>query len=184
MLYLNLPYFSGMFSSRILVIFIAGLMVFGKAIGQQGDFCDAISVIMRDAPNKFRNVRGKLQQANVNATFWDCSINVPGTLKSRFVASMGLFYEGAFMQSKNKDDVQSVYDTYKALLSSCLGAQDFKMTIQPNFFPGMEAYKKLVYMQEIKDDVQMDHPPAHTALEATYSKDLGTYTVVMYIFEH
>ena len=75
---------------------------------------------MRDAPNKFRNTRGKLKDANANATIWNCEIKIPGTISSRFVASMGLFYEGAFLQTPNKDDLKAIYDKYKAKLDSCL----------------------------------------------------------------
>ena len=183
-LFLNLPYFSGMFIARFLIIFIIGIVTWTETMGQQDEFCEAISYIMQDAPNKFRNIRGKLQQANSTATLWDCGIKIPGTIKSRFVASMGLFYEGAFLQTMNKEDVQKVYDKYKELLNKCLGAQGFKMSQQDNFYPGLEHYKKLIFMLDANEKEAPEHPPAHAALEATYSKDLGIYTVVMYIFEH
>ncbi len=173
-----------MFIGRFLIFFLIGIAAWTETMGQQDDFCDAVSAIMRDAPNKFKNIRGKLQQANSTATLWDCGIKIPGTIKSRFVASMGLFYEGAFIQPKNKDDIQSVYDTYKGLLNKCLGAQGYKQSTQKNFYPGLDQYKKLVFMLDASEDDKSEHPPAHAALEATYSKDLGIYTVVMYIFDH
>jgi hypothetical protein len=152
--------------------------------GQTGDFCNAISTITRDAPNKFRNIRGKLIDANANATTWACGIKVPGTIGSRFVASMGLFYEGGFLQSKKKEDVRPAYDRCKNLLASCLGPQGYIVSEQPNFYPGMAEYKKLVFMPAVKEDDKTEAAPAHLALEATFNKDIGQYTIVLYIFEH
>jgi hypothetical protein len=155
-----------------------------SGIAQQGDFCKAINTILKDAPNKFRNLRGKELQNNPNAIIWECGVKAPGSLASRFVVAMGLFYEGAFLQTQNKADVKPAYDEYKALLSNCLLPQGFKLTYQENFYPGMGEYKKLAFMPEIKPDATDKKPPPHVTMEATYSKALEKYTLVIYIFEH
>lgn len=179
----NLAYFSGMTRYCIFVIFICSFCT-GSVRGQSEAVCDAIGVIVRDAPNKFRNIRGKLMDANSSATLWECGVSIPGTLKSRFVASMGLFYEGAFLQTQKIEEVGPVYEKYKSELNTCLSAMGYKMSLQDNFYPGLQQLKKLVFMQEISEGVTPALPPAHIALEATYSKDLGIYTVVLYIFDH
>jgi len=168
---------------KAFVLLMLAVLSFGRLLAQD-DFCDAIGAILHDAPGKFRNIRGKLKESNANATIWDCGVRVPGTIKSRFVASQGLFYEGGFLQTANKDEVKGVYDRCTALLSQCLLPQGFKMTTQPNFYAGLGAYKKVVFMQELPASAPVGPPPAHIALEATYSKELGIYTVVMFIFEH
>jgi len=153
--------------------------------GQSGDFCNALSVIMRDAPNKFRNIRGKLVDANANATIWACGIQVPGTLKARFVASMGLFYEGAFLQTQNKDDIKAIYQKYSSLLDTCLLSQGYSKSLNENYYPGLADYRKVVYMLDAPDETMPAKvPPAHVTLEVTYNKDIGLYTVVLYIYEH
>ncbi len=181
---MNLPYFSIMIKNFVLIVLLFAFNPGYTAFGQDEDFCNAVLTITHDGVNKFRNTRGKLLDANMNATNWACGIKIPGTINSRFVASMGLFYEGAFYQTRNKDSVRAVYDKYKDLLRNCLKGEGFKMSTQDNFFPGMSAYKKLVFMQEMKEDAKVASAPPHLAMEATYSKDIGLYTVVLYIFEH
>jgi hypothetical protein len=182
--FMNLAYISGMVIRHVLVMMIVMLAGYTRVTGQEGEFCKAVTTITSDAPNKFRNVRGKLIESGVNATFWNCNIPVPGVIKSRFVASMGLFYEGAVFQTKNKEEIKAAYDKCKEALTGCLGGLNYKLTTQSNFYPGLEAYKKLVYMQDIKEDALPEKPPAHITMEAAYSKEIGLYTVVMYIFEH
>jgi len=185
LLFTIFTYFSGMFIKSFFVLLVFAVTGYTEVSGQQGDFCSAVAAITRDAPNKFRNVRGQLIAAKSNATTWACSIKVPGTISSRFVASMGLFYEGGFFQAKNKEEIKAVYEKYKSQLSGCLLPQGYKLSLQENFYPGLEDYKKLVYMQEVKEeDTTAKSPPAHITMEATYSRQLGLYTVVMYIFEH
>lgn len=163
-----------------LLIFVA----YGNVYAQSDDFCDAINAIIRDAPNQFRNIKGKAIKTGADAQLWECGIKVSGSISSRFVASNGLFYEGAFFQSKNKREVKEAYDKYKQLLSFCLQLQGYKLTVQDNFYPGLSAYKKLAFMPPLKDDVKLRDLPPHITMEATYSKDIGKYTIVVYIFEH
>ena len=177
----KISYFSVMFLKKALLFLLIVLPFSRNARGQQGDFCNAVSTILRDAPNKFRNIKGKLQEANANATMWASGVQVPGTIGSRFVFSMGLFYEGALLQTKNKADLKAVYDKYRGLLNDCLAPQGYKVTLSNNFYSGLAEYKKVVFMLDAKDEPK---PPAHVTMEATYNKDVDKYTVVMYIFEH
>ncbi len=151
------------------------------AYGQSADFCKAVSTIIKDAPNGFRNIKGKPDQSG---HVWACGIKVPGTLASRFVESMGLFYEGGFFQTKNKEELKGAYEKYKGILSSCLSAQGYTMTQVDNFYPGMGDYKKVIFMNEQENEPQTSKPPAHITMEVLYSKDLGNYAIVMYIYEH
>lgn len=173
-----------MFIKRILLIVAVCLMSGPMMYAQQDDFCDAVTTITRDAPNKFKNIKGKLIESNVNASYWACGINIPGVIKSRFVSSMGFFYEGAFFQTRNKEEVQAIYNKYKDQLNACLSEQGYKLSLQDNFYPGMSSYKKLVFMQDLKEEAMPENAPPHLTMEATYSKELGLYTVVMYIFQH
>lgn len=149
---------------------------------QDADFCDAVNTIVADGPNQFRNIRGKKTGENVSATTWETGIKVPGSIGARFVASLGLFYESAFIQTKDKEAAGKTYQQYKQTLTNCLAPQGYSTSLQPNFFPGMADYKKVVFMP--KPSPADTTPPSHITLEATYNKTVGLYTVVMYIFEH
>ncbi len=166
---------------KILFSFLFLILISENAVAQSGDFCNAVNTIVRDAPNKFRNIKGVQKESHMNASSWDCGIKVPGTIASRFVASMGLFYEGAFFQTADVAEVRAVYEEHKKELNDCLTAQGYKVSQQDNFYPGMKDYKKLVFMP---DDPKAKVPPPHITMEATYNKTVGKYTVVMYIFEH
>jgi hypothetical protein len=172
-----------MISLRSLFFLFVSLFSFITA-NAQNDFCNAASAIVGDAPNQFRNIRGNVIKARGTAIFWECGITVPGTISSRFVSSNGLFYEGALFQTKNKDEVKTVYDKYKSLLKDCFSSRQYKMYLQDNFYPGLEDYKKLAFMPLLQDDKKPGLPPPHITMEATYNKTVGYYTVVMYIFEH
>lgn len=155
-----------------------------EATAQDNDFCDAVTTIIKDAPNKFRNIRGNQKAFNASATVWECGIKVPETIGSRFVSSMGLFYEGAFFQSKSKEGLKSTYLKCIGQLDSCLAPLQYKMSMQPNFYPGMDEYRKVVFMPQVDSVSASEKAPPHVTLEATYNKDIKLYTVVMYIFEH
>ncbi|MFI5196057.1 MAG: hypothetical protein ACHQD8_03120 [Chitinophagales bacterium] len=172
-------YIKGLF----LLLFFAGLCC-DDVYSQQGDFCDAVTTIIRDAPNKFRNIKGKEIESNMNAIIWECGIKVPGTIGSRFVVSMGGFYEGAFFQTRNKGELKDFYDKYKDLLNACLAPQGYVLSLSDNFYPGLGDYKKIVLMQEVKTDTNAYSAPAHVTMEAVYNKDAKNYTLVIYIFEH
>lgn len=176
-----------MISRKFFVLFFIAGFCYSYSHAQSSDFCNAVNTIVRDAPNKFRNVRGKTLQANQNVTMWDCSIKVPEVIGSRFVASMGLYYEGAFFQTKNSDEVKAAYDKYKKILASCLTANGYTMSESDNFYSGLSSCKKLVFMTEGKEEPDTTKPvlpPPHIAMEVTYSKEVGKYTIVMFIFEH
>ena len=152
------------------------------AYGQGGDFCEAVQTIANDGANRFRNIRGKKNGDNATSTMWESGIKIPGVISARFVASLGLFYEGAFIQTKDKEAAGKVYQKYKQTLSDCLIPEGYTMSLQPNFYPTLSEYKKVVFMP--KPHPTDTIPPSHITLEATYSKTVGLYTVVMYIFEH
>ena len=173
-----------MFIKRFFLFLLIAGLCYNKVYSQQGDFCDAVTTILRDAPNKFSNIKGKQIESNMNAIIWECGIKVPGTIGSRFVVSMGSFYEGAFFQTKNKDEIKAYYDKYKGLLSACLAPQGYVLSLSDNFYPGLGNYKKIVLMQELKEDIKANSAPAHVTMEAMYNKDAKNYTLVMYIFEH
>lgn len=164
---------------------VLALMSYTADVHAQGDqFCRAIQAILHDGPNQFRNIRGKMIKAEFNMTSWQTGIKVPGTISSRFVKSMGMFYEGAVLQTRNIADVGPVYERYKNLLSECLVPKGYIRSSQENFCEGMGAYQKLVFMQDMKESEMPTTPPPHVVLEALYSKPLGLYTVVIYVFEN
>ena len=165
-------------------ILAALLLLAGNSYAQSDDFCNAVLTISRDAPNEFRNIRGNLKESHQNAAIWASGITVPGSIGSRFVKAMGLFYECAFFQSRNKEQVKAVYEKYRDQLNSCLLHEGFTLSMQPNFYPGLAEYKKLVFMQDVKEDAPPGAAPSHITLEATYNKDIKQYTIVLFIFEH
>lgn len=168
---------------RIILIGVFSITC-GSVFAQDDDFCNALNTIAQDAPNKFRNIRGKVTQDNGTATTWACGIKVPGTINSRFVSSMGLFYEGAVFQTKNKDELTAIYEKFEKQLNACLAPQGYNMSMVPNFSTGMDGFKKVVFVKEPKEDMKPENLPAHITMEALYSKESALYTVVIYIFEH
>ena len=177
-------YIRSMFIKRSFFFLLVAGLCYNNVYSQQSDFCDAVTTILRDAPNRFRNIKGKETESNVNAIIWECGVKVPGTIGSRFVVSMGMFYEGAFFQTGNKDKIKAYYDRYKDLLITCLAPQGYDLSLSDNFYPGLGDYKKIVLMQEGKTDSLAKTPPAHVTMEVAYNKDAKNYTLVMYIFEH
>ena len=177
-----------MIIKRFFFLLVITISPFCYVYAQSEDgLCKAIDAIIKDAPNKFRNVRGKTIQANDKATLWECSIKVPGTIGSRFVASMGLFYEGAFFQTDNIDELKDAYEKYKNVLKNCLVSKGYTMSVSDNFYPGLSNYKKLIFMLDQKDQPETGTAvavPPHINMEVTHSKEVGKYTIVMFILEH
>lgn len=173
-----------LFRRFLLLLFAASLIT--SFAYCQGDFCKAVMAITHDAPNSFRNIKGTPFKAK---GMWESGIKVPGTIASCFVFTMGLYYEGAFFQTRNKEELKPAYEKYKALLNDCLTAKGYTLTAADNFYPGLGDFKKLIYMIEEKDepvDPKAKHtlPPAHISMEVEYNKEVGKYTIVMFIFEH
>jgi len=163
----------------VFICFAAG------AFAQQAEFCDAVTTILRDAPYRFKNIRGKEQPAANDVLSWQTGITVPGTIGSRFVSAMGLFYEGAFFQSPAITQVGAYYEKVKNGLNTCLSPLGYKMSFSDNFSPGLSAYKKVMFMLEPTGNESPNaKAPAHVTLEALYNRDIKKYTVVMYIFEN
>ncbi len=155
---------------------------------QNDDFCKAVTAITNDAPNSFRNIKGAPFRAK---GMWESGIKVPGTIASRFVLTMGLYYEGAFFQTKDKTELMPAYEKYSAILKGCLLAHGYTVTAADNFYPGLGDFKKLIFMVDDKDEpvdpkANGKHalPPAHISMEVEYNKEVNKYTIVMFIFEH
>jgi hypothetical protein len=165
----------------LLTIFIAFST---KMNAQATGFCDAVNAILNDAPNDFKNIRGRMMESNINANMWSSTIKVPGTVGYRIVQAMGLFYEGAFIQTSDKDDLQPVYDKYKKQLSECLAPMGYKVSYQENFTAGLSDFKKVVYMKDLKPGLKTSELPPHATIEVTYNKDIGKFTIVMFLFQH
>ncbi len=165
-------------------VFLCCTLGCSALFAQSDEFCEAVHVISRDAPNQFRNIKGRITESNANAVIWASGVTLPGSIGARFVASMGLFYECAFLQTRNKSDLKEPYYMYKSYLTTCLSPLGYTLTEQPNFSPGLDEYKKLVFMPVVREGVKAEKAPSHVALEVTYSKDMGQYTIVLFIFEH
>jgi hypothetical protein len=172
--------YCGMLKTGLLVAFCVISSVITYA--QQGDFCDAVTAIIHDAPEQFRNLKGK--RGNQGVASWESGVKIPGTIASRFISSMGLFYEGGLFQAKTMDGLKEAYEKYKTKLGACLTPLGYVTSYQPNFAPGLNELKKVVFMRELTENTTANNAPAHVTLEALYSKQTGLYTVVMFIFEH
>ncbi len=151
---------------------------------QENEFCTALHTIMKDAPNQFKNIRGKTMKAGGQSSIWTCGITIPGTISSHFVSYMGLFYEGAVYASKDKSGLANAYKEYKSKLSDCLLSQGYEISYTPNFYPEMGDFKKVAFLKSKRENIAGKDAPAHVALEALYNKTVGMYTVVFYIYEH
>ncbi len=149
---------------------------------QESDFNDAVTAIMRDAPSDFRDVKGKQKNNSIFAIVWDCSIRVPGTIASRFVYSKGLYYEGALAQTTDTAQIRKVYTEYAAKLDSLLVPQRYQRNDFENFYPGLEHFPKATWLPERPKNPLEALP--HLALEVMYSKELKSFTAVMFIYEH
>lgn len=174
--------YCGMFKRGLFLTFLTISAFYTHA--QQSDFCEAVTTIINDAPEKFRNIRGKTTTANARVGTWECGVKVPGTIASRFVLSGGLFYEGALFQSKSTAGLKDAYDKFKGQLADCLKPMGYAVSYQENFTPGLKDFRKVVYMREVAADASAHTLPAHVTVEVTYNKQVGLYTLVMFIFEH
>lgn|GEM_PF-864791 len=151
---------------------------------QQTDFCDAITAILRDAPNKFRDIRGKKINASQSALVWESGIKVPGTIASRFVAQSGIFYQGAVFQTRDIYDLKDEYLKYKKILDACLLPKGMTLSASDNFKPGLSQYKKLSYLPPLEGEASLEKMTGHVAMDVDYSKDTGYYTILIFIYEH
>lgn len=172
-----------MLRQSLFVLFFA--LCFSPSYAQgEKDFCDAVTAILRDAPNRFRNIRGKVTDGNISAEVWESGIKVPGTIASRFVASHGMFYEGALYQTKKIQELQPVYYKYKKMMDNCMLPKGMTLSTSDNFYTGLEAYKKCAYLPPTTGEPKLEDMPGHVALLVDYRKDNGTYTIELYIYEH
>ena len=160
------------------------MLGFGAKLWAQDDFCDAISVILRDAPNEFRNIRTNLTQTSVGMKIYKSGVIVPGTINSRFVYTMGNFYEGALAQSRDLAVIKVAYDQYKKKLEGCLKPKGLSMKFVDNFTPGLSAYKKVIYMPPVSKNTDLKAQKGHVSMEVDYNKNSGLYTLIFYIYQH
>lgn len=178
------PLFSLNCGMRIRTLFLIALMSSAGAFAQSNDFCEAVEAVMNDAPSGFTNIKGKMLDMNANATMWASTVKIPGSIGYRIVHSMGVFYESGLAQSTNKDDVIPKYLEYKKKLTDCLAPLGYTLSTQENYVAGLSEYKKLVFMKEVPEDTPRDKMPAHVTMELMYSKEVGKFTLGMFIFKY
>lgn len=176
--------FTAMLIKKSIIIFFVTLISIFKLQAQVSGFFDAITAIMHDSPNQFRNIRGKVINNSIYAITWECGIKVPGTIASRFVFAKGTYYEGALLQTTDIGDVKRGYQHYIAILDSFATTLGYTKSASDNFFPGMGEYKKIAYLPKISNNSKPEESPPHLALNVTYSKEKDIYTIELYIYEH
>jgi hypothetical protein len=159
-------------------ILLAAIICFPMLAQAQPDFCAGVNALLGDAALRFKNTKGAVISASAQGLVWDAKLTIPGTIKSRLVSVMGLYYEGAFFQTKNPADLKAAYGQYKTQLAGCLTA--YKITQSDNFYKGLESYKKLIFTKPSDSDL----PPPHVSMEVDYNKTAGLYTIVVYVWEH
>lgn len=165
---------------RLLLLSFVLLGTWGS-YAQSGDLCGAVGAILRDGPNNFRNVRSPEPDKAEGRTLYRSQIKVPGTFISRFISSMGLFYEGGIKQATTPEALQADYMKYQTMLNSCLSAKGYVMREVPKHDKGLEQYKKILFMPDFKSGGTP--PPGHVALDIDYNKLTGYYTLLIYIYE-
>ncbi len=173
-----------MLIKRLLTILSIALATNASAQLRMTNFCEGIDTIMKEAPTSFKNIKARLMEANVTGSMWASTIKLPGLVGYRIVESMGLFYEGALIQTTNKDKLGPVYDEYKKKITKCLEAKGYKLSTHENFTAGLSDYRKLVWMIPPKEGQKAEDLPPHVAMETMYSKEIGKFSIVMFIFQH
>lgn len=169
---------------KSLLLLLAILGYKSTAHAQSGGFCDAVNTILIASETKFKNIQGKMMEMNATATMWASTVKLPGSIGYRIVNSMGFFYESAVLQTTNKNEIKPIYDEYKKKLSECLTPQGYEISYQENFIAGLGDYKKIVYMKKVKEGTPLEELPPHVTMEVTYSKEVGKFTVVIFLFNH
>jgi hypothetical protein len=154
------------------------------AVAQSGGFCDVVNTILKESDSKFKGIQGKMMEMNATATMWASTVKLPGSIGYRIVNSMGFFYESAVLQTTNRSEIKPIYDEYKKKLAECLSPQGYEISYQENFIAGLSDYKKVVYMKKVKEDTPLEELPPHITMEVTYSKEVGKFTVVIFLFQH
>jgi hypothetical protein len=151
---------------------------------QDDGFKDALTTIMRDAPNQFRNIKGRQVSDNMYNIVWDCGVKIPGMVAARFVYSKGTFYEGALLQTDDTTAVRTAYNHYIQVLDGCLKPQGYTALATENLKPGAEPWDKVAFLPHLAPETPLEKCPSHVALEVTYSKERQNYTLELYIYEH
>lgn len=167
-------------------VWLCGIMFLStmQCFAQDDEFCNATQIILRDAPNEFRNIKQNIYERNATATLYRSGIKLPGALQSRFVSAMGLFYECALMQSQDLNAVKVPYEHYKVLLQDCTATLGYHMVSIKNFNAAMASFPKLNFMPDISNANNIEDLPGHVTLEIDYNKERKTYTLLLLIFQH
>lgn len=168
------------------ILFLFLFATSGNAIAQaqSGSFCEVVNIILKESDSKFKNIQGKMMEMNATATMWASTVKLPGSIGYRIVNSMGFFYESAVLQTTNRSEIKPIYDEYKKKLTDCLTPQGYEISYQENFIAGLSDFKKVVYMKKVKEDTPLEELPPHVTMEVTYSKEVGKFTVVIFLFQH
>lgn len=174
----------GMLLKRLFTVLSIAIATNASAQLRMTNFCEGIDTIMKEAPTGYKNIMARMMESNVTGTMWASTIKIPGAIGYRIVQSMGMFYEAAFVQSTNKDDLTPVYAEYKDKITKCLESKGYKLSSQENFTAGLSDFRKLIWMIPPKEGMKADELPPHVTMEATYNKDIGKFTIVMFIFQH
>ena len=171
-----------MFIRKVILAAALSMFALSHTYAQKTEFCDAVSAILKDGPNEFKNIRHPdPERSGGNGLVYKSNINVPGSIISRFVASMGLFYEGALKQAPTPELIKPEYDRIIAELNDCLAPKGYAMRSVPNYIKGLESFKKIMFMPDFK--ASTTPPVGHVTLEVDFNKDSKQYTLILYIFQ-
>lgn len=173
-----------MFRNRLVMLLVALVVLYTNVQAQTGEFCDGVNTVLKDAQNNFTNIQGRIIESGNKATIWTSTVQVPGGTNHQIVNSTGFFYEGAFAQTTNKDELMAVYGEYKRKLHTCLVPLGYKLSYQSNGSQGLSDYKKVVFTKDVPPGTPKDQMPPHVTLEANYNRDLSKYTLIIDIFSH
>jgi hypothetical protein len=173
-----------MLIKRLLTILSIFVSVSASAQFEVGNFCESIDTLMKESAMGYHRIKARPMLSDPEVQMWASVIKMPGSIGYRIVSAMGVFYESAFAQSTNKDDLKSPYEEYKKKITACLESKGYKFSTQENFTAGLSDYQKLVWMIPPKEGTKAEDLPPHVTMEATYNKDIGRFTLVMFIFQH
>ncbi len=154
------------------------------AQAQSSSFCEGVHDVLKDAPNDYRNILGRMMESTTSGTMWSSTVKIPGVVGYRIVSAMGYFYEGAFIQTTDKNKLKPLYDEYTEKLKACLAPDGYKLSYQENFIAGLSDFRKVIFMKDIKPGTDAKDLPPHVTMEALYNKDIGKFALVMFIFNH
>ncbi|PQJ11923.1 hypothetical protein CJD36_009015 [Flavipsychrobacter stenotrophus] len=85
-------------------------------------FCNAVNAVMRDAPNKYKNISGKQISAAFDQVLWQSKLRIPGadTPIIEFGAGLWTDFLCRLYISADRAAAFDIYGKYKDALTSCL----------------------------------------------------------------